>query len=374
MQNIIIKTPKGIKKIGPGQPVFIIAEAGSNHDGKLEQAKELIDAAAQAGVDAVKFQLFRAAKIYPPNAGKIPTAQGKLDLYKFFEQVELPFKWLPILKKYAESKGLVFIVSPFDEKAVDELAKVNLEAYKIASPELNHLPLLKYIAKKKKPMIMSTGLSKMGDVEEAVETVKNAGNEKILLLHCVTGYPALPEEYNLKVMETMQKVFGVPVGLSDHSLDPVWLPKIAVALGASSVEKHFTINKKLPGADHSFAIEPDELKRMVQGIRQVEKWSQAKREKFLLSDPMHKNILGSGQKLISPSEQELYPGDKRNIFIIKDIKRGEKLNKNNTAILRAERYLKPGIHPHYYDLVLGKKVNKPIKKNTGLQWNFLLNK
>lgn len=374
MQNIIIKTPKGERKIGPGQPVFIIAEAGSNHDGKLEQAKELIDVAVEAGVDAVKFQLFRAAKIYPPNAGKIPTSQGKLDLYKFFKQVELPFKWLPILKKYAESRGLVFIVSPFDEKAVDELAKVCLDAYKIASPELNHIPLLKYIAKKKKPMIMSTGLSKMADVEEAIETVRNAGNEKILLLHCVSGYPALPEEYNLKVMETMQKAFGAPVGLSDHSLDPVKIPKIAVALGANAVEKHFTINKKLPGADHSFAIEPDELKKMVKEIRQVEKWNQTKRKKFLLSDPMHKKILGTGQKLISSSEQELYPGDKRSIFAIKDIKRNEKLTKNNTDILRAERYLRPGIHPRYYDLVLGKKVNKIIKKNTGLQWNYLLNK
>lgn len=371
MQNIIIKTPKGERKIGPGQPVFIIAEAGSNHDGKLEQAKELIDAAAKAGADAVKFQLFRAAKIYPPNAGKIPTAQGKLDLYKFFVQVELSFKWLPILKKYAERKGLVFIVSPFDEKAVDELAKVNLDAYKIASPELNHIPLLKYTAKKGKPMIMSTGLSKMTDVEEAVETVRNAGNEKILLLHCVTGYPALPEEYNLKVMETMQKAFGVPVGLSDHSLDPVKIPKIAVALGANAVEKHFTINKKLPGADHSFALEPDELKKMVKEIRRVERWSRARRERFLSSEPLCKKILGTGQKLISPSEEDLYPGDKRSIFVIKDIKRNEKLNKTNTAILRAERYLKPGIHPRYYDLVLGKKVNKPIRKNTGLQWNYL---
>ena len=369
-----MQTPKGKRIIGSGQPVFIIAEAGSNHDNKIGQAKELINTAARAGADAVKFQLFRASKIYPPNAGKIPTPQGKLDLYKFFEQVELSFKWLPILKKYVESKGLVFIVSPFDERAVDELAKVNVAAYKIASPELNHIPLLKYIAKKGNPMIMSTGLSKLRDVEEAIETVRSEGNEKILLLHCVTGYPAMPEEYNLRVINTLRQAFGVPVGLSDHSLDPVMVPKIAEALGASVVEKHFTIDKKLPGPDHSFALDPDELKLMVREIRQVEKWSQARREKFLQSKSFYTKVLGTGQKIITPSEQELYPGDKRSIFTIKDIKKDEKINKNNAVILRAERFLAPGIHPRYYDLVLGKRVVKPIKKHTGLQWEYLLKK
>ncbi|MDD5031517.1 MAG: N-acetylneuraminate synthase family protein [Patescibacteria group bacterium] len=374
MENIIIKTPKGERIIGPGKPVFIIAEAGSNHDGKLEQAKKLIEIAADSGADAVKFQLFRAAKIYPPKIGKIPTIQGKLDLYEFLKQAELPFKWLPVLKKYSESRGLVFIVSPFDERAVDELAKVDLAVYKIASPELNHLPLLRYIARKGKPVIMSTGLSKMSEVEEAIETVRNEGNEKILLLHCVTGYPALPEEYNLRVMETLRKAFGVPVGLSDHSLKPALVPKIAAAAGASAVEKHFTINKKLPGADHSFSLEPEELKFMVKEIREAEKWNQARRQRFLQGKGFYQKILGSGQKIIAPSEKELYPGDKRSIFVIKNIKRGEKLTRKNTDILRAERYIIPGIYPKYYGLVLGKRVVKPIKKYTGLQWEYLLKK
>lgn len=361
------------KWIGKGKPVFIIAEAGSNHDGRLEQAKKLIDVAAWAGADAVKFQLFRASTIYPPTCGKISTPQGKIDLYKFFKQVELPFKWLPLLKKYAQKKGLVFIISPFDEKLADELEKINIAIYKIASPELNHLPLLRHIAKKKKPIILSSGLSTLSDIEEALNTIYKENNFKVILLHCVSGYPVPPREYNLKVIETIKEAFQVLVGISDHSLNPVIIPKLAVAIGALMIEKHFTLSKKLPGADHPFALEPDELRLMVKEIREVENWNQEKRKKFISSKPAYKKILGTGQKIIAPSEKVLYPGDKRSIFAIKDIKRGKRLNKNNITILRAERYLKPGIHPRYFNLVLGKRTTRLVKKYTGLQWKNLLN-
>ena len=361
------------RKIGPGNPVFIIAEAGSNHDGNFEQAKKLIDIAAEAKADAVKFQLFLASKVYTPNCGKIPTLRGKLDLYEFFQRSEMPFKWIPLLKKYAEKKGLIFIVSPFDEATADELEKNNIKAYKIASPELNHLPLLSYIAKKQKPLIISSGLSTLSDIEEAIDSIHKENNRQIVLLHCVSSYPAPPEEYNLKLIETLQNNFQVPVGISDHSLDPVIIPELAAVLGAAVIEKHFTLDKKLPGADHTFALNPDELALMVKKIREAEKWSKEKRDKFLNSKPFYKKILGNGQKIIAPSEKEIYPGDKRSIFIIKDIKNGDKLNKKNIAILRSERYLNPGIHPRYFNLILGKKVIKPIKKYNGLQWAHLLN-
>jgi len=362
----------GNKWIGQGSPVFIIAEAGSNHDGKLEQAKKLIDIAAEAGADAVKFQLFRASKIYTPNCGKILTPQGKLDLYKFFKKAEMPFKWIPLLKKYAEKKELLFIVSPFDEEAADELERNNIKVYKIASPELNHLPLLTYIAKKKKPMIISSGFSTLSDIEEAVITIYKENNREIALLHCVSSYPAPPEEYNLKVIKTLESAFQIPIGISDHSLDPILIPRLAVASGASIIEKHFTLDKKLSGADHSYALDPEELKLMVKEIRKVEKWGQEEKDKFLESSPLYKKILGTGQKTVAPSEKEIYPGDKRSIFIIKDLKKGDKLDRNNLAILRAERYLKPGLHPRYFDLVLGKIVVKPVKKYNGLQWEHLL--
>ncbi len=360
------------KWLGEGKPVFIIAEAGSNHDGKFEQAKKLIDAAFWAGADAVKFQLFKVSTIYTPTCGKISTPQGKIDLYKFFEQVELPSKWLFSLKKYAEEKGLIFIVSPFDEKSADELEKINIAAYKIASPELNHLPLLGHIAKKNKPIILSSGLSTLTDIEEALSTIYKENNFKVILLHCVSGYPAPAEDYNLNVIETLKRAFQVPVGISDHSLDPVLIPKLATAAGTSVIEKHFTISKKLPGADHPFSLEPKELKLMVEEIRKTEKWSEEKKNKFLKSKQLYKKILGTSQKIIAPSEKVLYPGDKRSIFTIRDIKKGEKLSENNIAVLRAERYLKPGIHPRYFNLVLGKRTTGAIKKYIGLQWEYLL--
>ncbi|MDD5145732.1 MAG: N-acetylneuraminate synthase family protein [Candidatus Pacebacteria bacterium] len=368
MKKVKIKN----KVIGNGSPCFVIAEAGSNHDGKFEQAKKLIDVAAFAGADAVKFQLFRAAKIYPKTSGKVDTPAGKIDLYKFFEQVELPSKWLFPLKKYSEKKGLIFIVSPFDEESADLLEKIKVEVYKIASPELNHIPLIRHIAKKKKPMILAEGLSTLSDIEEALNTAYKENNFQTILLHCVSSYPAPPEDYNLNVIETLRRVFQVLVGISDHTLDPVLIPKLGAALGISAIEKHFTISRKLEGPDHPFAIEPEELKLMVKEIRETEKWSNEKKSKFLKSKPLYEKILGTSQKVIAPSEKVLYPGDKRSIFTIKDVKKGEKLGKNNIAVLRAERYLKPGIHPRYFNLVLGKKATKLIKKFSGLQWDNLL--
>ncbi len=360
------------KQVGENEPVFIIAEAGSNHDGNFEQAKKLIDVAADAGADAVKFQLFRASKIYVPNCGKIPTVQGKLDLYKFLTKVEVPFRWLALLKKYAEKKGLIFIVSPFDEGAVKELEKNSVSVYKIASPELSHIPLLKCVAQKQKPIIISSGLSTLSDIEEAVNTINGEGNQKIILMHCVSSYPAPPEEFNLKVIETMKNAFQIPVGISDHSLNPVLIPKLAIAIGVNIIEKHFTLDKNLSGPDHPFALNPKELGLMVKEIRQTEKWSPSKKNRFLDSNDYYKKILGVGKKVIAPSEKEIYPGDRRSIFSTKDIKAGEKLSKKNTAVLRAERYLKPGIHPRYFDLVLLKKTARPIKKYVGIQWQHLL--
>ncbi|MBI2054303.1 MAG: N-acetylneuraminate synthase family protein [Candidatus Staskawiczbacteria bacterium] len=233
--------------IGDGEPVFIIAEAGSNHDGNFEQAKKLIDIAAKAKADAVKFQLFRASKIYNPNCGKIPGKKGKkIDLYKFLEQTELPLKWLYPLKKYAESKGLVFIVTPFDEESADELEKISVVAYKIASPEISHLPLIKHISKKRKPLILSTGFSRLSEIEDALDAVYAKKNKNIAILHCVSSYPAPLEDFNLKVIENLKMFFQVPVGISDHSKDPIIIPRLAVLSGASVIEKHFTLDKNLP--------------------------------------------------------------------------------------------------------------------------------
>lgn len=360
------------KLIGKGEPIFIIAEAGSNHDGNFEQAKKLIDIAFEAKVDAVKFQLFRADKIYPENCGEVPGRKGeKIDLYKFLKQAELPLKWLSSLKKYAESKGLVFIVTPFDEESVDQLQKIGVVAYKVASPEISHLPLIKHIAKKQKPIIISTGFSRLSEIEDALDIIYKEKNKNVALMHCVSSYPAPLEDFNLKVIENLNNFFQIPVGISDHSKDPVIIPKLAVLCGASFIEKHFTLNKNLSGADHHFALNPDELELMVKEVRKTEKWNE-KNRKIFLSNSSYKKILGTGEKAIAPSEKEIYPGDKRSIFSIANIKKGEKFSKKNIAVLRAERHLKPGIHPKFFDLVLEKRATKSVKKYTGLQWPDLL--
>lgn len=359
----------GKRNIGDKDPVFIIAEAGSNHDGKLEQAFKLVDIAAAAGADAVKFQIFKASKLYPPNCGVIEQGGKKLDLYNFLRQSEVNYGWLPKLKQYCDHQNIIFLASPFDEESADAMEQSGVQGYKIASSELNHIPLLRWVARKGKPLIMSEGLSTMRDIAEAVETVQAEGNDKIALLHCVSDYPALPEEYNLNVIETLHRTFAVPVGVSDHTLDPVLVPTLAVARGARLVEKHFTINKKLEGADHLFALEPEELALMVKKIRETESLSSDEKESYLTKHP---KVMGGYEKIITPGEKKIYPGDKRWIFSLRAIQKGEKFSRENIAVLRAERFLKPGLHPRLWEEILGVECQNDISAYQGLEWRHIL--
>ncbi len=363
----------GNKLVGINKPVFIIAEAGSNHNGKLEQARRLIDIAADAGVDAVKFQLFKADKIYPENCGVVRTPMGDIDFFKVLKEIELPLTWLKELKKYAEKKGLIFLCSCFDEESADILEDIGMSAYKLGAPELNHIPLLEHVAKKHKPVILSTGLCNLGEIEEAINTCNHSGNKRVILLHCVSAYPTPLKDCNLNIIRALNLAFNIPVGFSDHTLDSVLAPVIAVTAGANIIEKHFTLSKKLKGPDHSFALEPNELDKMVKAIRKTERID----DKFdyvnkLFGLKKVKLILGSYRKVVVPSEREIYPNDKRSIHIIQDIKKGDILNETNVRILRSERNLSPGIHPRYYSTVLGKKINRDIPYGSGLKWADLL--
>jgi len=350
-------------------PTFIIAEAGSNHDGNFKQACQLVDIAVAAGADAVKFQIFKADKLYTQNCGTIKLNGHKLDLYKFLEASEVNYDWIPKLNKYCNQKNIIFLATPFDERSADILAKNKVKAFKIASSELNHLPLLGHIARKNRPLIMSDGLSTLSDMEEAINAVLAENNSRIIVLHCVSSYPAPPEEYNLNFIKTITEVFGVTAGVSDHTSDPILIPTLAVCNGARVIEKHFTISKKLKGADHFFALEPQELKLMVKKIREVEKYSEVEKKNYLNKYP---KILGSYRKIITPSEKEIYPGDKRSIFSIKGIKMGEKFSVDNIRILRAERFLKPGLHPRYWNLLMNKTCQKNILKFRGIQWENII--
>ncbi len=364
------------KYIGSNEPCFIIAEVGSNHNKDLNLAKRLIDVAAEAKVDAIKFQLFTAKELYPSNCGTIETSSGKVNFYKILKNMELPIEWLSELKDYAEKKDLIFMCSPSDEKMVDELEKIDIDCYKVASPELNHILLLEHISEKNKPIIVSTGLCKMQEIAEAIETIQKYHN-KLVIMHCITAYPTPLEDCNLNVIETMKKNFNVPVVFSDHSLEPEIAPSIAVFKGANIIEKHFTLDKNMKGPDHKFALEPGELKKMVKTIRNIEDMNKDEQKKFIIKsygkDKVDK-ILGSYQKLIVPSEKDLYPNDKRSIHAIKDINKGEILTKENIAVLRSERNLNPGLHPKFYKILLGVKLQKPVKYGQGIKWGDLLQK
>lgn len=331
----------GKRLIGKNKPCFIIAEAGSNHNGSFKKALKLIDVAVSAGADAVKFQLFKASKLYPKNAGQTEYLKMKEPIYDIIKKMELPEEWIPKLYKYCKKKKIIFMASVFDEESADILDKY-VNVFKIASYEMTHLPLLKHVAKKKKPIMMSTGATNLKEIEKSVKTIKKEGNNKIILMQCTAKYPAPLESINLRVMVTLKR-FGFPVGLSDHSREPDIAPMAAVALGANVIEKHFTLSNKLPGPDHKFALEPKELKLMVSKIRDVEK------------------TLGTGRKVVLKYEKELFDFARRSLFAIKDIKKGETFGKENIAVLRKGK-LKKGLKPEYFDKVLGKKAKRTIKR------------
>ena len=362
--------------VGDGQSIFVVAEVGSNHNQDLSLSRRLIEVAAAAKSDAVKFQLFRAEDLYPANCGVVDTAMGPVDFYGMLKRFALPPEWIPELKAYAEKLGLLFMCTPFDEEGVGYLASLNVPAFKIASSELNHFPLLRTAAQYRKPLICSTGLSILCDIEEALQIIRNEWpNAAVVLLHCISAYPLPPEEANLGSIQTLERAFDIPTGFSDHTADREIAPCVAVASGACMIEKHFTMSHSLSGPDHAFALEPDELSSMIRVIREVEKIEPLERLKWVsrrFGSERVQAILGHGRKEIMPAERELYPNDKRSIRAIKDIPEREVLSHQNIRILRSERNLKPGIHPRYWGIVLGARTVKQIAAGDGLDWEHLL--
>ena len=268
------KIKAGDRYIGEDEPCFIIAEAGVNHNGDINLARKLIDVAVEAGADAVKFQTFKAEEVVTKGAEKADyqkkTTGLKESQFEMLKRLELTGRDFEELFAYAQRKDIIFLSSPFDKGSVDLLDRLGVPAFKVGSGEITNFPLLKHIARKKKPIILSTGMSTLGEVEEALEVIRKDGATDIILLHCVSSYPAKMEDMNLKVIETLRHAFKLPVGLSDHSIG-IAIPVAAVSLGACVIEKHFTLDKNLPGPDHRASLEQDELKQMVKAIRDVEK-------------------------------------------------------------------------------------------------------
>ncbi|MBL1224737.1 N-acetylneuraminate synthase family protein [Enterococcus sp. BWR-S5] len=360
------------KTVSKDSPVLIIAEAGINHDGSYEQALKLIDAAVDAKADIVKFQLFRSEKMYNVKAGNFVTAKGETtDINKLLKSVELPTEWIPELMEYCDQKGIGFLCTTCDEESSDSLEKLGVDSYKLASYGITHIPLLKHTAKKQLPIVFSSGAATLSEVDDAVRAITDQGNTKIALLHCVAKYPAPLSSCNMNILDTFLSAYpDAVIGYSDHTEDPVKAPVVAVYKGAKIIEKHFTIDKNLPGADHSFALNPEQLKMMVDAIRQVEK------EKSLDSFdiPELSEILGSSEKRVADVEEHLREYAFRALYATKNISKGEAIDKSNMAVLRPGENVR-GIAPKYMELLIENEVkaNRDIEEGEPILWKDVLN-
>lgn len=339
MMNIKI----GGSVIGEGKTCFIIAEAGVNHNGKIDLAKKLIDVAKASKADAVKFQAFRTEEIMikeAPKAEYQKETTGEATQYEMIKRLELTEKEFKELAGYAYQKGIIFLSTPFDEKSADLLEELNVPAFKIGSGDLTNLPLLEYIAKKGKPMIVSTGMSTLDEVRDAVDTIINVGNNQLMLLHCTSNYPAKIEDCNLKAMQTLREEFNLPVGYSDHTLG-ITVPVAAVAMGACIIEKHFTIDKNLPGPDHRASLEPNELKEMVRQIKLVEK------------------ALGTREKKPVEAELDMKKVARRSIVAKINIPRRTVITREMLAVKRPGT----GLAPKYINEIVGKRAKVDIRRD-----------
>ena len=343
MNEIILKNGR---IIGEGSPCYIMVDIAANHNGDLDTAKELIRKAAEAGADAVKFQTYRAEELYSKKTPQF--SRDAMKPYDLIKKVQHPREWIPQLFEYAKDCGIDFLSSPFDFDAVDLLDNAGVGLFKVASLEIVDLRLIKHIAAKGKPVILSTGMASLEEIEEAVEAARSTGNGNIALLHCSTCYPSPAHIVNLKVMETLRNTFGLPTGFSDHTLG--WhIPVAAVALGACIIEKHFTLSRGQEGPDHGFSIEPDELKLMVEQIRDIEK------------------ALGNGIKKVYPEELENYEKGRRSLIAKKDIPRGTVITEDMITCKRPGW----GIKPKYFRDVVGRTAGADIYEDDILMWDML---
>jgi N-acetylneuraminate synthase len=344
---------------------LIVAEAGSAHQGELSRAFELIDAAAEAGADSVKFQAIFAEEIVHPGTGSIDLPGGRTPIYQRFQELERDLSFFTRLKEHAEKRGLLFLCSAFGPRSARLLRDLGAQAVKIASPELNHFPLLRELAGYGLPLIISTGVSTLSDIERALI----AAGPQVLLLHCITSYPAPEEEYNLRVIPNLRGIFGFPVGVSDHSRDPLLVPVLAATMGACVIEKHIALSAAGGGLDDPIALEPGAFSRMVEGIRRVGGMD-AEQGRSWLEDqygPQRvESVLGDGVKRLAPSERKFYLTTNRSLHAVDEIRAGQTVHEEDLCIVRSESNLRPGLGPEYLELVVGRTAQRTIPAGEGV--------
>ena len=341
----------GNRIIGEGAPAFIIAEMSGNHAGSIDNALKIVKAAKEAGADCIKIQTYTADTITIDCDNEYfgigdGTWKGE-NLYRLYQKAYTPWEWQPAIFEEAKKVGLEFFSTPFDFSSVDFLEDMGVGFYKIASFELVDIPLIRYVAKTGKPIIMSTGMATLEEIEEAVEAVKACGNENLALLRCASAYPAITDEMNLRTMTDMKERFGVPVGLSDHSMGAVGAV-VSVALGGNIIEKHFCLSREIENPDSSFSMEPAEFEAMVRDIRQAE--------------------LSIGRVSYGPTKQEESNLKfRRSLFAVEDIPEGGIITSDNIRSIRPAY----GLAPKYYDSLLGKHTKCEVKRGTPLDWKMI---
>ncbi|MFC7076756.1 N-acetylneuraminate synthase family protein [Haloarcula halophila] len=324
--------------IEPYTDAYIIAEIGSTHNGEFERAKKSIDAAAAAGADAVKFQLFRADEMY--------TDAVDQEVYDHVVKIEVPYDWIPELAAHAEEQDVTFLTTPFDTESVDELDPY-VPAFKVGSSSLSHVEFMQHLAGTGKPILASTGAQDLDDVRDARDTLTTAGCSEFAFLHCVSAYPTPLEDINVRAVATLREEFGDPVGFSDHTLDPGTAPTAAVALGASIVEKHFTLDRSQDGPDHSHSLEPDEFETMVDAIRATER------------------ALGTGAVTITDIERDWYEDARRSVQATRDLSAGETITSDDVGVHRSVGKRR-GVDAKQIDTVLGATLVEPVAEGDGI--------
>jgi sialic acid synthase SpsE len=338
------------RPVGTDAPAYVIAEAGSNHNRDLSVARELIDVAADAGADAVKFQTYTGSGLYSAKTPRFEYLDDERSPAELLDAIALPREWQQELAERARGRGIVFFSSPFDAEAVESLAAVGVPAMKIASFEIVDLPLIRHAASVGVPIILSTGMSTYDEIEDALGAVRDAGNRQVALLRCASVYPAPAEIMNLRAMETMREAFGVPVGLSDHTTG-ISVASAAAALGAELIEKHFTLSREMKGPDHPFALEPDELRAMVVAIREVEA------------------ALGNG-RIEGPSAaeaKEMYRLARRSVVAAVDIPAATTITREMLTTKRPGY----GVKPKDIDLLVGRVPRVDIEADDVITWDMV---
>lgn len=355
---------------------YIVAELGTSHGGDLSKAQDMIGKASEAGADCAKFQIVLAREIIHKNTGLVALPGGETSLYEVFTSLERDQSFYQKLKDFCENEEIDFMATPFGLESWQLLRELSVSSVKIASPELNHLPLLQEIAQwhgEDKKVILSSGVSRLEDIERGLACFTDL--KGVTLLHCITSYPAPAQEYNLNLIPLYKRLFGCSVGVSDHSQEPLPVPLLSTALGSSCLEKHFCLNNKDGGLDDPIALNPEDFTIMVKEVRELEQHSperQLERLHNRFGRDYMGDVAGTGKKVLAPSEWANYGRTNRSIHAMDDIPKGTTLTNEMLGILRTEKILRPGMAPHLLDTILGCRVKRDIESGQGVIWEDLL--